>query len=841
MANLGDIKVRLILEVLEADKNAKKYSTSLKSVEVQSDKTTTATKQLSAQTVKYQDSVANAYLRVEGFRTILSSLGATFGSLIQSYFESEVALNKLANGMKNVGEGATSLKKLTDQASALQEITTFDDDAIINAQSMLTTFMKSSQEIEILTPRMLDLAAAYQTSGESGMDLQQVAVMLGKINEDTIGALTRVGVAFTKEQAEKLKSTKGTEQAIVLSEILDKNFKGMAKTIGDTAAGQMQKFKYSVGDMKKELGKLVAEGVLPLLKALVPMVQWISNSSEPVKKLTLGVLALAAASVALGSSFGRLPYIIGGVLTVIYALPSPLQEVAIAIGILGGALKLLGADMRMLIGLFPQLTALFPKLASAAVSSAGTAGAAFGAGGLFVAGVTAAIWYVAELIDKIKEADRLGRELEAYQKKVREGSFVSMYDPNAPSDETIKQYEDMLKRNPNQLITIDGVELKLSEEIVKMKELNSQSKQFGKTWEEMSGQTTTNIDAVRKSSKELGDEINKLNESLSNMNPNDASLQGIKTQRDLLLAEKKKVDDLINPPGDSKSSSKGPGTNKAKDNIKDFVSFLAEQEKKLADINEKISKQSKEESEAEGLFADRKSVEALIDYIKNLEKYKKVRSDIITLESSQNRGIPEVILDDETSFRIMLQKQREEQQHLQLVAQEYDKIVSSLQSASQLVSAIADKFEKGGKSWLYYMQATLQVAIQIAKLTQKANTSEGIGIGDILGTIGTILPFFLADGGAVPGSGSGDTVPAMLTPGEYVINKSSASRLGAGFLNFLNGGGQVLPAVSSGSSQGGGTVIINLSGQLTDHLRWDIVNRGSAINNLKVSRSRFES
>lgn len=52
-----------------------------------------------------------------------------------------------------------------------------------------------------------------------------------------------------------------------------------------------------------------------------------------------------------------------------------------------------------------------------------------------------------------------------------------------------------------------------------------------------------------------------------------------------------------------------------------------------------------------------------------------------------------------------------------------------------------------------------------------------------------------ASGGLVPGSGNRDTVPAMLTPGEFVIRKSSVNKLGAGTLaamneNRFNNGGQ---------------------------------------------------
>jgi hypothetical protein len=48
----------------------------------------------------------------------------------------------------------------------------------------------------------------------------------------------------------------------------------------------------------------------------------------------------------------------------------------------------------------------------------------------------------------------------------------------------------------------------------------------------------------------------------------------------------------------------------------------------------------------------------------------------------------------------------------------------------------------------------------------------------------------MAEGGAVPGWGSGDTVPAMLTPGEFVMNKGSSQKYG-GLLRAINSGGKV--------------------------------------------------
>jgi len=62
----------------------------------------------------------------------------------------------------------------------------------------------------------------------------------------------------------------------------------------------------------------------------------------------------------------------------------------------------------------------------------------------------------------------------------------------------------------------------------------------------------------------------------------------------------------------------------------------------------------------------------------------------------------------------------------------------------------------------------------------------GSGLGKLAGFNkgGKVMQF--ARGGMVPGSGNRDTVPAMLTPGEFVIKKSSVQKLGAGNLEAMN-------------------------------------------------------
>ena len=70
------------------------------------------------------------------------------------------------------------------------------------------------------------------------------------------------------------------------------------------------------------------------------------------------------------------------------------------------------------------------------------------------------------------------------------------------------------------------------------------------------------------------------------------------------------------------------------------------------------------------------------------------------------------------------------------------------------------------------------------------------------------LPTEFAQGGQVPGSGNRDTVPAMLTPGEFVMSKGAVSKWGAGTLASMNaaGGGTNRPSIMN-HYRGGGSVL----------------------------------
>ena len=79
-----------------------------------------------------------------------------------------------------------------------------------------------------------------------------------------------------------------------------------------------------------------------------------------------------------------------------------------------------------------------------------------------------------------------------------------------------------------------------------------------------------------------------------------------------------------------------------------------------------------------------------------------------------------------------------------------------------------------------------------------------------------IPKFEMQGGGEVPGEGTGDTVPAMLEPGEFVMSKGAVDQVGVDQLEQMNaeGGGTNQPIMRGGTSyaKGGGSIGIKGKG-----------------------------
>ena len=152
-----------------------------------------------------------------------------------------------------------------------------------------------------------------------------------------------------------------------------------------------------------------------------------------------------------------------------------------------------------------------------------------------------------------------------------------------------------------------------------------------------------------------------------------------------------------------------------------------------------------------------------------------------------------------------------------VLRQEFTSLVETMVS-SKSISILADTFIGIASSAIKFAEA---ISSLLPLLTALAGIAATKGLfnfqrgGYKLPNIGGRLPF--ATGGKVPGVGDSDTVPAMVTPGEFIINKKSAQKIGYGKLHGLNkyakggvAGETPGSPIGTGIKRGGGEIVNSL-------------------------------
>lgn len=197
----------------------------------------------------------------------VGTLGAGLGLAVTEAMGAQEVMAQTQAVIESTGGAAgMTAEQIADMATSLSLQSRFSDDAIQTGQNLLLTFTNIGEEtFPAATQAMVDMAAAM------GTDVKGGAIQLGKaLNDPVMGitALSRVGVSFTEDQKEVIKSLVETgdvagAQAIILAE-LNKEFGGSAAAAAETFGGKL--------DVMKNRLLNVAEGIgmqlLPILTML---------------------------------------------------------------------------------------------------------------------------------------------------------------------------------------------------------------------------------------------------------------------------------------------------------------------------------------------------------------------------------------------------------------------------------------------------------------------------------------------------------------------------------------------------------------------------------------------
>lgn len=167
-----------------------------------------------------------------------------------------------------------NINKLRELNTALQSKTGYDDDAIAASQASLAQFGLTGDQIQKLTPLMLDYAA------KTGKDLPSAADALGKAVLGQGRGLKAIGVNFkdTGDAAGNFDQLMGA---------LGDKVGGTAEAMGETGAGKAKILEATFGDLQETIGEkllpiitnLQSFLITDLIPAFAGVIGWVSENS----------------------------------------------------------------------------------------------------------------------------------------------------------------------------------------------------------------------------------------------------------------------------------------------------------------------------------------------------------------------------------------------------------------------------------------------------------------------------------------------------------------------------------------------------------------------------------
>lgn len=281
-------EIRQSDKVTDADAKAKqRLEGRLKKLRSEYNKTQKQSQGLNKGIGRLAKGFASGALQVIAFTGGITALVGLVSNSIEKFGEQEKAQKAL-----EVALGRTS-KNLLNQASALQQVTKFGDESIIQGQAFLAQMGLTEDQISRLTPSILDFAEAQ------GLNLDDAFKLVAKSVGSSTNALSRYGIQIEGAVG----STVRTQSAV---DSLTEAFAGQAEAAAGVGTGALTQFQNAVGDLQEKLGGLVLEGLNPFLQGLTSFIGDLSpKTSEQLQEQRINANLLVSEITSLNEGDER--------------------------------------------------------------------------------------------------------------------------------------------------------------------------------------------------------------------------------------------------------------------------------------------------------------------------------------------------------------------------------------------------------------------------------------------------------------------------------------------------------------------------------------------------------
>jgi len=188
--------------------------------------------------------------------------------LIQKAAEAEAVTTKLRVAIASSGKGV-ELGKLEGLAQHYGEVTTYSKDAIEGMMSFLVAAHLNQDQIEKLTPAIMDMATFL------GIDLAPAAKAVGMaIERGSTMPLMRLKLAVDNAKF-------ALDPIGAILDAVKGKAGGLAEETGKDAAGQLKIFTHQVEELEKALGRVL----LPTLKVVTPLMTDLAKAATALSRV----------------------------------------------------------------------------------------------------------------------------------------------------------------------------------------------------------------------------------------------------------------------------------------------------------------------------------------------------------------------------------------------------------------------------------------------------------------------------------------------------------------------------------------------------------------------------
>ena len=223
---------------------------------------------------------------IKGLDGAITKMGKAVGIASAAYFGVKGLVSGLSSVITLAAEQELVEKKLTtalgktstallDQASALQKVTTFGDEATIQQQAFLASIGFTEEKIMEIIPVAMDLATA------TGMTLESAVRNTAKTFSGLAGELGELVPQLRDLTAEEMKAGEAVK---VMADL----FGGQAKSATETMAGSIEQMNNAIGDAAEELGQTLSPVIISMAKAFKTAAEVVGSFFSSLRPPDLG-------------------------------------------------------------------------------------------------------------------------------------------------------------------------------------------------------------------------------------------------------------------------------------------------------------------------------------------------------------------------------------------------------------------------------------------------------------------------------------------------------------------------------------------------------------------------